>query len=289
MQKVKNGAMTLTERINAAYGGLTESERKIVDVLRAAPSEIAVMTGLELSQRAGVSTASVSRLFRRLGYESHDAARQAARNLRASGSILHLMEAGGTRPEPENLLHAHMVEEARAMESTLSALSVETVEAIAAALCDARTVWCVGFRNSHVLAEYAATILSAVRPDVFVLAHGGRSLAERLAGIQPGDVAVIFGMRRRLATFAPLCKAIIATGARTALVSDHSLRPLSKHHRPTWSLTCTIETAQPIDSFAGAFSITRLLALETLRQRGEASRALLERIEGLHRALGELE
>jgi DNA-binding MurR/RpiR family transcriptional regulator len=282
-------AMTLTERVNSAYGGLTESERKIVDVLRAAPSEIAVMSGLELSQRAGVSTASVSRLFRRLGYESHDAARQAARNLRAAGSILHLLEAGGTRHLPENRLQAHLFEEAQAMQSSLSALSVETVESIVAALCDARTIWCAGFRNSHVLAEYAATLLSAVRPDVFVLAHGGRSLAERLAGIQPEDVAIVFGMRRRLATFAPLCKALVATGARTVLVTDHSLSPFPKHQRPTWSLTCSIETAHPIDSFAGAFSIVRLLALETLRQRGEASRALLERVEGLHRSLGELE
>jgi DNA-binding MurR/RpiR family transcriptional regulator len=290
MQTGDPDAPTLTERLNATYGALTASERKIVDALRDRPGEIAVMTGKELAERSGVSTATVSRLFQRLGYDSYEAARRAARDLRASGSLFHLFETGSRdSPEPGRMVGEHLAEEVRAMEASLSMLDPSTVRDVAAALAQARRVWCVGFRNSHVLAEYAATLLSSVRPDAFVLAHGGRSLAERVANIEAGDMALVFGMRRRMAHFAPLLGAIGESGARTALLADRSLHLSDPQRRPHWTLICAIETAQPIDSFAGPFAIVRLLALETLRHRDAASRDMLERVEELHARLGELE
>jgi len=290
MQKSDPEGLTLADRLNSTYGALTASERKIVDILRDRPGEIAMMTGRELAERSGVSTATVSRLFQRLGYESYEAARRAARDLRASGSIFHLFETGSRDSlEPGRLVARHLAEEGRAMEASLSMLDPATVREISGALAEARRVWCIGFRNSHVLAEYAATLLASVRPDVFVLAHGGRSLAERVASIEAGDVALVFGMRRRMAHFAPLMEAIGQTGARSALLADRSLRLPGPESRPDWTVICAIETAQPIDSFAGPFAIARLLALETLRHRGAASRDMLERVEYLHGRLGELE
>mgnify|MGYP006288333601 CR=1 FL=1 len=290
MQESNARGATLIERLNATYGDMTASERKIVDALRDRPGEIAVMTGKELAARSGVSTATVTRLFQRLGYDSYEAARRAARDLRASGSIFHLLVTG-TRdsPEPEHLVAGHLAEEVRAIEASLSALNPETVREVAAALAEARRVWCIGFRNSHVLAEHAATLLAAVRPDVHLLAHGGRSLAERLASVEAGDIALVFGMRRRMAHFAPLMQAIAESDARIALLVDRSLRLSDLARRPDWTIVCAIETEQPIDSFAGPFAIIRLLALQTLRQRETASRLMLERTERFHRLLGELE
>lgn len=279
---------TLSERINTAYGELTESERKICDILRDIPGEIAVMTGKELATRSGVSTATVSRLFQRLGYASYDQARRAARDLRASGSILHLFDSDvGDGAEPGRLVARHLADEARAMELTLSMLNPATAREIAQALAGARRVWCVGFRNSHALAEYAATLLSAQRPDVEVLAHGGRSLAERVAAIGPGDVAVVFAMRRRMAHFTPLMQALHDSGAQTVLLCDRSLRRPAP--RAGWTLVCAVETAQPIDCYAGPFALIRLLALLTLRSREPAARQMLARVDRLHRQLGELE
>ena len=279
---------TLVDRMNASYGDLTQSERKICDMLRDTPGEIAVMTGKELAQRSGVSTATVSRLFQRLGYGSYDEARRAARELRASGSIFHLFDSTARDDgAPGQLIARHLAEEARALELTLSMLSPATAREIAAALAGARRVWCVGFRNSHVLAEYAATLLSVLRPDVSVLARGGRSLAERVATIGPGDVALVFAMRRRMAHFGPLMQALQDSGAQTVLLCDRSLR------RPApaagWTLVCAVETGQPIDCYAGPFAVIRLLALLTLRSREPAAREMLARVERLHRQLGELE
>lgn len=290
MQSEETAAPTLTERLNATYGSMTASERKIMEALRDKPGEIAVMTGKELAARSGVSTATVTRLFQRLGYGSYEEARRAARELRASGALFHLFDTSSRdSPKPERLVAGHLAEEARALEASLSLLEPSVIREIAGALATADRVWCVGFRNSHVLAEYAATLLASVRPDVAVLAHGGRSLAERVANIGPGDAVLVFGMRRRMAHFAPLMQALHESGAATALLADRSLRLPDRARRPRWTLICAIETAQPIDSFTGPFAIVRLLALQTLRLRDAASREMLERVEYLHGMLGELE
>ncbi len=290
MQDNDLSKLTLTERLNAIYSAMTASERRIVDALRDRPGEIAVLTGKELAERARVSTATVSRLFQRLGYDSYDEARRAARSLRASGSIFHLFDtAGRESPGPEHLVTAHLAEEARALEATLSILDPTAVREIAVALAGADRVWCVGFRNSHVLAEYAATLLASVRTDVALLAHGGRSLAERLANVTAGDVALVFGMRRRMTHFAPLMQALHDSGARTMLLADRSLHLPDPAQRPEWTVICAIETAQPIDCFAGPFAIIRLLALQTLSYRDSAAHDMLQRVEQLHSQLGELE
>jgi DNA-binding MurR/RpiR family transcriptional regulator len=290
MQGNDLSALTLTERLNTIYSAMTASERRVVDALRDRPGEIAVLTGKELAERARVSTATVSRLFQRLGYESYDEARRAARNLRASGSIFHLFDSAVREsPGPEHLVTGHLVEEARALEATLSMLDPTTVREVATALVRAERVWCIGFRNSHALAEYAATLLASVRTDVALLAHGGRSLAERLANVTAGDVALVFGMRRRMLHFAPLMQALKDSGARTLLLADRSLHLPDPAKRPEWTVICAIETEQPIDCFTGPFAIIRLLALQTLRYSGTGAHDILQRVEHLHWQLGELE
>ncbi len=290
MQDDNLSKLTLTERLNTTYSSMTASERRIVDALRDKPGEIAVLTGKELAERTKVSTATVSRLFQRLGYESYDDARRAARNLRASGSIFHLFDNALCESYgPEQLVTAHLAEEARVLEATLAVLDPATVREIATALVQAERVWCVGFRNSHVLAEYAATLFASVRTDVALLAYGGRSLAERLANVTAGDVALVFGMRRRMTHFVPLMQALNENGARTLLLADRSLRLPDPAKRPEWTIICAIETEQPIDSYAGPFAIIRLLALQTLRYSGSAAHDMLQRVEKLHSQLGELE
>ena len=84
-------------------------------------------------------------------------------------------------------------------------------------------------------------------------------------------------------------QALKDSGAQTLLLADRSLRLPDPAHRPDWTVICAIETAQPIDCFAGPFAIIRLLALQTLRNRDSAAHDMLQRVEQLHAQLGELE
>jgi DNA-binding MurR/RpiR family transcriptional regulator len=275
----------LTQRIHDAYPELTETERKAADIIMSRPGDIATFAAKELAERSGVSGATVSRLVRRLGYESYEEARREARSFRAAGSPFHLFD--DMPPGDSELIARHLSEETRLLETTLSMLNPLLVGEVAAKLGGARHVWFVGFRNSRFLADYARAVFTLLRNETHSLAPSGQTLAEGVAGVGKGDVVVAFGMRRRVRFFVPLLEALAAQDAEILLITDRSMRAPLPAVR--WTILCSVETAQPMDSYTGALAITRLLALETLRRLGPKARQRLGSIEAAQNRLRELE
>lgn len=276
---------SLADRLRAAFAELTESERRVAGFIIDRPGELAAFAGKELAEHAGVSGATVSRLFRRLGYESFEEARREARTLRGAGSPLHLLDPRSAARPP--LIAQHIAEEARLVEVTLSMLSPLVLREVAGALAEARHVWFTGFRNSRFLADYARALFTSLRSEAYALAPSGQTLAEGVAGVGRGDIVMAFGMRRRLTSFVPLLEALSGQEADVLLVTDRSMKAPAPAVR--WTLLCAVETARPIDSYAGVLALTRLLALETLSRLGPRARKRLAAIEAAQLQLRELE
>jgi DNA-binding MurR/RpiR family transcriptional regulator len=274
---------SLTQRIHRVYDNLPAGERKAAELVLDSPGELALWAATELSDRAGVSNATVSRLFRRLGYGSYDEARRASREMRASGSPLYLADPAPARGRLADILAV----ETAVVADSLSMLNPLTVDAVAERMAAARRVRFAGFRNSHFAAAYAASALAQFRPGVALLTGAHQTLAEGIAAVGAGDLVVIVGLRRRPAGFSGFVSAVAATGADVALVTDRSVRGAPAMAR--WTLTCAVDTPQTLDSYSGALAVLRALVLAAVARLGVAGRRHLERIETLHETLGELE
>jgi len=278
-------APSLAERLRDAYPELTATERKAADVLIAAPAAVATHSGKEIAARSGISQASFSRLIRRLGYLGYDEARRTERARRASGSPYLLFDPAA--PAGQGGIARQIEDDTRLLRESLGLLDPQAVGELAAALATAPNLWFAGFRNSRFLADYARALFGTIRPGAAALAPSGQTLGEGIAAVAPGDLVVAFGLRRRVAVFGPLIEALVAQRAEILLIADRSLR------RPVpgvrWTLTCAVETAQPMDSYVGAVALTRLLAQETLARLGPEGRARLGRIEAAQARLHELE
>lgn len=283
-KRADNPARHLTQRIHEAYPGLPDGERQIADVVLEAPAELAVVTASELAQRAGVSNATVSRFFRRLAYGNFEEARQDARRLRATGSPLY---SGRTTISTHDPISRLIAEDCALVEATLSRANPLTLKEIGKAAARAPQIRTIGFRNSHFLAEFLTAQLTQLRAGVAPLMLPGQTQAEGVSALNDGDLAIIIGLRRRPAGFIRLVEAIAARGARVLLVADQTIREAPAH--ATWTLDCVVDTPQYADSYTGAISLLRLLALETGRALGEPGREHLEIVEVLRSALGELE
>lgn len=271
-------AGSLTQRVHRQYPVLPARERAVADLVLDSPGEVAFWNASELAARAETSVATVSRLFQRLGYDGYESARRAARAARASGSPLYLAQHS-----PERAAEADVA----AVEMTLSAANPLALAEVAGRLARAPKVRLVGFRNSMFLADYLVTVLSNYRPGVAPLLSPSQTLAEGLADIGRGDIAVAVGFRRRPAGFRTLVEAVAASGAEVALIADRSIRQTPASAR--WTLLCAVETTDGLDSYAGAFALARRIAGETTRQLGAAGRRRLESIEALHETVGDLE
>lgn len=278
------GTASLLHRLHEAYPGLPESERRVADTILNTPREMPVWTASELARLAGVSNATVSRLVQRLGYRSFEAARQEARSLRETGAPF--FDAASAPHGPAPYLDA-LRGEAQVIEATLAQLDATTLREIAQAAARARQIRVLGFRNSRFLADYLTAQLAQLRGDVSPLGLDGQTLSEGIAGLGPQDLVIVIGFRRRPANFAQIVRLLGARGARMLLIADKGLREAPAH--ATWTLTCAVETAQPLDSYAGAMTVLRLLVTELALALGEAGRRHLDAVESLRDQLGELE
>lgn len=278
---------SLTQRIHRVYGDLPEGERKAADLVLDSPGDLAACAASELAERAGVSNATVSRLFRRMGYDSYEEARRASRDMRAHGSPLYLADTAKRPGGAGTQIADHLAQETALIEASLAMANPLTVKAVAERLAKARRVRLAGFRNSRFAADYARAALAQFRPGVELLNASGQTLAEGMAGIGAGDMVLIVGLRRRPAGFSDFVRAAVATGADVALLADNSVREAPALVR--WNLTCAVKTPQLLDSYVGALAVLRLVAVATMQQLGAEGRRHLEKIETIHGELSELE
>ncbi len=278
---------SLEDRIQGCYAALPRSERAVADLILEFPGRVATHSATELAELAGASKAAVTRFFRSLGYVSYARARADAREAQQWGSPVYLDGANGSpATAPRTPLQSHLAGEVELLTRTLESQSEADLEAIAAAIAQARRVLVVGFRNSHFLAGYACAQFGLVRGSVELVPQGGETLAERLVGLGNGDVVVAIGFRRRVPQFERAVAAASATGARILLVSD----PGGGTHAPwaTWVLRCHCRGSSLFDSYIGALSVLNFLAARVAAKAGAAGRRRLKWIEQLHVALREL-
>jgi len=280
--------ISLTERIVRSYEALTPGERLVADHILEHASEIATLTAAELAERAQVSGPTISRLIRKLGYQHYEECRRAARAIHRSGSSYRLLEtAGAAPPSRQGQLTAHFTSEHRVLDESMVLLNPQTLRELCAALPRAPRVWCVGFRNSRVLADYARALLLPLLGTVHAFGGRGETLAESIAAVGRGDLMLVFGMRRRVRQFSTLLGLLHERGADIALMTDKSMR--RTHIRARWVIVSATETEEPFDSYTGALATLRLIAVQVLHAQHEHAREHLREVDQLHDRLGELE
>ncbi|MGK2874902.1 MAG: MurR/RpiR family transcriptional regulator [Nocardioides sp.] len=268
-------AMRIDERIARHRSTLSPQERRAADTLLDHIDDLATYRAAELANLAGVSKATMSRLFRSLGFADFDEVRDHLRGLR---------HAGEPRPsDTDSDLSSHHGAETEAITRALA--SDHLGEAVGL-LAGARRVLVVGWRNSYPVALHLREQLIQARPAVTVGPTPGQVIGEELADLGAGDVVVAIGFRRRPAGFAAFVAAARATGADVVLISDPT--GMAYLNEATVWLECPLSGALAFDSYAAAMSVVTVLADGVLRQAVGGSERI-SAISTTYETLGEIE
>jgi len=273
----------IRDRIDSGYGRLSPQEQRAADFILDHLDDLAVFTATEIAEHSAVSKATVSRLFRRLGFTDAQEVRDQARASRSRG-----VPVGPTRASGGLADHADA--ERRNLDAMLAGLADGRLERAAGLVAAAERVVVAGFRNSYPVALHLRQQLVQARDDVRIAPQPGQSIGEELVGLGERDVVVLVGFRRRPAGFAGVLSALAARRVPVVLVADPSLRGADVAVR----LDCPVETPAPFDSYASAMSLAALLAgavlTETVRAgRPEAGRTRVAEVTELYAELSELE
>lgn len=270
--------LRLDERVAARYTDLPPQERRGADVLLEHFGDLATYTAAELATLAGVSKATMSRLFRNLGFEDFTQVREHVRALRQHGVPV---TVGGARD-----LDAHVETEADAVRAGVAALAVH-LDAVADLLAHAPRVVVVGLRSSYPVALHLRQQLTQVRPHVVLLPQPGQSWSEDVVDLTPQDAVVLVAFRRRPPGVRALAERLRAGGTPVVLLADPTARALAAH--ATWWVECPVQARGAFDSYAAASSVVAALADAVLARRGRTGEQRVAAIDSAYRTLGEVE
>ncbi|WP_157954404.1 MurR/RpiR family transcriptional regulator [Saccharospirillum mangrovi] len=269
--------MPLSERIQQHWAELPPTERRVAEFLLAEANRAATYSLTELSQLQGVSKATVSRLFRRLGFDDFNAAREVLRQSPNAGSPLVQRHGGNTD------LDSHLAQE-RA--NTQTWLGTDRLDALIEGLYQSRRLYCLGLRNNFPLALHAETQWLQLRAGVQALPRPGQSLSEQLGPLESDDWVVLFGLRRRHQGFRRLVSQLLAGPAKLVLISEPGYLPPGK---PDHHLVLPLESTGPFASYSAPMSWVALIANGMMQRFPQATRDRIERIEQSYHRLDELE
>src|SRR4051812_33475547 len=203
----------IDERITQRYAVLSPQERRAAETLLEHLDDLATYRAAELAGLAGVSKATMSRLFRSLGFTDFDEVRDHLRSLRNAGEPRRVDGSGW----PGGDLGAHLAAEGLAL---AHAVGQGPVAQAVGLLAGAGRVLVVGWRNSYPVALHLREQLVHARPSVGVAPAPGQVVGEELADLGAGDVVVAVGFRRRPPAFGGFLAAARATDADVVMLAD---------------------------------------------------------------------
>ncbi|WP_236995694.1 MurR/RpiR family transcriptional regulator [Vreelandella populi] len=271
------------QRIATQFVELSTQEQRVATFILDHFDDLATFSGADLARLTGVSKSTVSRLFKKLGFESFQVVKQHARQLRSMGVPL---VTGSERPDEERFKR-HLAREYDNLRQTFANVDSTNFEAVMNALDHANRIVLIGFRNSYPLAVHFRQQLVQVRDNVSLAPQPNQSLAEELVSLGENDVVVVFGFRRRPAFFNTLLKTLAAKECRVLLFGDATVKNYTRH--VDWWLECPLDSVSAFDSYASAMSLISLLSNSLLHQRLAEGRARIHAISELYQELDELE
>lgn len=282
-----NASPSLESRIREVYDSLTENETRLADVILSAPGEVATHTAAELSALAGISPATATRFFRRLGYTSHELARRQARDATRAGSPLYQQRLRPKEMALDKQVYAHMENEISNISATYAALDVKALPVIVKNMVTARRLAFLGYRHSQQIAATFYRNLLEVRGDLYLLPAAGDTLAEWLVNFCPQDMVVCIGLRRRVPQLATAMKVLADMGVPVLYISDVMVGKPGRFAK--WIIRCHTQGLLMFDSNAAVSAMTNLLYSLVANEIAESRSSHLEKVELMHETLRELE
>lgn len=274
----------LNQRLASHYESLTPQEKRVADFVVDHFDDLISYNSAELARVSGVSKATVSRLFKRLGYEKYKDMYEELRLLRQSGMPL---------TEPRDIVHGdtllarHYKQEMANLLHWTTLLDTQQFSAAIQSLNQARQVGIIGYRNAYPVALHMRSQLIQARAQVSLFPTPGQTLSEELVDYGPQDVVVVIAFRRRPAVIKKLLQQLQRQQVPVITLSEP--QALSIQGLATWQFATPLESVSAFDCYSAAMSFVTLMANSLLHSTLESGRQRIHKIAESYLHLEELE
>lgn len=223
---------TIAERIRSQFAELTKSEHRLAEVIL----ENYPISGLgsitTIAKAAKVSTPSLVRMAKKLGFngypELQDKLRAELKDTLSNPIAKH--ERWAEAAANNHILNRFADAVMDNMRQSLSQLDPKEFDAVVKLLTDKkRSIYVVGGRITHSLADYFYTQMQVMRDDVTLIAPNSNTWPQYIINMQADDVLIIFDIRRYETDILRLAEMAKAKQLKLILLTDQWESPVAKH------------------------------------------------------------
>lgn len=263
---------------------LTAAERRLSAVLEADQLVAGLQSITRLAEMAEVSTPTVIRLARKLGFEGFPDFQNAMREDVAARIKQPLAKFRAAREEARDHIISRFAEAASTnINRTLDRLDLTEFDNIAALLSDpARRLHLLGGRITRSNAHYFFNHLQIIRPQVTLLDSSPSAWPQALLDMDARSVLVIFDIRRYERELERLATLAVDQGATIVLFTDAWGSPIERCAAHT--IRAMVEVPSAWDSTLAINFIVEALVAEVQTRCSDMS---AERIAALEDMIGE--
>lgn len=255
---------------------LRPAERKVARTLLADYPSAGLNTVADLAHRASVSAPTVVRFAQGMGFEGFPALQASLRaelTRRSNGPLAHVRRDHEPGTDMERMLRRAEQVSQRILDS-LSALLPSDLEAAIALLADgSRSLFIVGGRFTHVLAEYLSILLEQLRGRVHYLADPFGPDHSRVLDLSRRDVYMLFDIARYQPNILALAQEVRKRGVTIILVTDQQLSPAAAFADVVLPMSVVTPSADP--SMTAAFVLCELLIRPVMQRLGDSAQTRL--------------
>ncbi|WP_209504648.1 MULTISPECIES: MurR/RpiR family transcriptional regulator [unclassified Ruegeria] len=273
-------AKLVKQRIQEELDDLTRSERQLASVLL----QDYPMTGLQsitkLAAAAQVSTPTVIRMARKLGFDGFPALQDALREEVAAQikKPISKRDAWVVDDEVEHPTTRFAQAVWTNMRHTLERLDKEMFDTVAQLLANTdRHLYVVGGRITRSNADYLFNHMQIIRPNVTMLGNSANVWPQYLLDMDETSVLVIFDIRRYEAYLEKLAQVASSRGVTVILFTDQWGSPIGK--TANYTFHALVEAPSSWDSTIALQLISETLIAEVQEARWEESKERIEELE----------
>ncbi len=274
--------MKIVERINGCFDSMTKSERQVATHFLGHSSSFALLTLDRIATEVQMSTTTIIRFCRRLGFEGYKDFQETLRiDLKFHQPDLADKFQRTAGNSGDELLTQTVRQDLACIQQTFRDIPHPSLKEAAKRIASAERLFTLGMRESYALAHYAYTRFMTVRSDTYIMNTANGDI-ESVLNLREGDVCLLFLFHRYTRQMLQLLPLIKQQGAFIIAVTSPPCDELEPY--ASVILPCRVDASGIKNTAIAPICLTDYLCNAVAVINGEKTLHHIKRTEDIFKA-----
>lgn len=263
--------------LNNKYNTFTRSQRIVADYLISNLNAIAFCTVEELAERIGVSTTTIIRFSRTLGYAGYtEMQKDIQSNIQTKVGLPKRLSNQKEYPS-DTLLADSFQNDIYNIQRTLEAQNDVDLQTVIDCISNAPNVYVLGMRSSFSISYYMSSRLSEIRENIHLIQSVGMLYPEEIVSAKPGDACIAYLFPRYSKLSTTILSWMKNAGVKIILFTSQNYSAVQGYGDIL--LPCSISSLSYKNSYAAPLSLSNYLIAAIAQKDYGRSQQILQKTE----------